>query len=81
MTPINKFFMLNKHDKLDHDTMKLIYETGHSRIPIYEEVELPLMNKGPNDRESTSSSVIKPRVAKKIVGVLLVKQVSISVPF
>ena len=77
MTPINKVFMLNKHDKLDHDTMKLIYETGHSRIPIYEDVELPLMSKSPNGRESTSSSIAKPRVVKKIVGVLLVKQVSV----
>lgn len=75
MTPINKVFMLNKHDKLDHETMKRIYETGHSRIPIYEEVELPLIPGLRGDQNSTSSSTIKPRMVKKIIGVFLVKQV------
>lgn len=74
MTPISKVFMLNKYDKLDHDTMKRIYDTGHSRIPIYEEVELPLIGGPQSDRESTSTT-IKPRVVKKIIGVFLVKQV------
>lgn len=73
MTPIDKVFMLDIESKLDIDTMRKIYNTGHSRIPVYEEVDVPIVvdsetslgEKGP------SAKVIK---EKKIVGILLVKQ-------
>ena len=35
MTPIASVFMLEINEKLDVDTMSKIWETGHSRIPIF----------------------------------------------
>ena len=40
MTPIDRVFMLHIDAKLDYDTLRRICATGHSRIPVYEEVEL-----------------------------------------
>lgn len=42
MTPINKVFMLHIDSKLDYDTLRRVCATGHSRIPVYEEVEVEL---------------------------------------
>jgi metal transporter CNNM len=36
MTPMDKVFMLDIETKLDYSTLKIIYESGYSRIPIYE---------------------------------------------
>jgi len=36
MTPLGSLFMLDTNDKLDRSTIKDILDTGHSRIPIYE---------------------------------------------
>jgi metal transporter CNNM len=54
--------MLSIDAKLDYETLREVCFTGHSRVPIYEEVDLPVP-----DGQSIK--------AKKIVGVLLVKQV------
>ena len=43
MTPLDKTFMLNINTKLDFDTMKRIGDTGHSRVAVYEEVEVPVV--------------------------------------
>lgn len=59
MTPIDKVFMLPIGARLDYATLRRVYESGHSRVPIYEEVEIKVGTNG---------------VAKRIVGVLLVKQ-------
>ncbi|KAH9895027.1 hypothetical protein C8Q73DRAFT_692696 [Cubamyces lactineus] len=97
MTPIEKVFMLNIDSKLDFDTMKRIGDTGHSRVPVYEEVEVPTVAKvalppraGPNGGTATlpkppatgDSSPLPDRVqkVKKIVGVLLVKQLLLLDP-
>ncbi|THH02246.1 hypothetical protein EW145_g6773 [Phellinidium pouzarii] len=40
MTPIDRVFMLHIDAKLDYETLRLTCATGHSRIPIYEEVEV-----------------------------------------
>ncbi|KAH8984594.1 DUF21-domain-containing protein [Lactarius akahatsu] len=61
MTKIENVFMLSIDAKLDYETLRKVCVTGHSRIPVYEEVELPAPG-GQNFK------------AKKIVGVLLVKQ-------
>lgn len=59
MTPIDKVFMLPIDARLDYETLRRVCESGHSRIPVYEEVEV---------------KVGATKIAKKIVGVLLVKQ-------
>ena len=64
MTKIEDVFMLSIDAKLDYGTLRKVCVTGHSRIPVYEEVELPAPG-GQNVK------------AKKIVGVLLVKQVHV----
>lgn len=59
MTPIEKVFMLPIDARLDYETLRRVCESGHSRVPVYEEVEV---------------KVGTPKIAKKIVGILLVKQ-------
>jgi metal transporter CNNM len=66
MTPIESVFMLSIDSKLDYALMKKICLTGHSRVPVYEEVEIPA---------DTSDRMLK---VKKIIGILLVKHVSRS---
>jgi metal transporter CNNM len=61
MTPIENVFMLSIHSKLDYALMKKICLTGHSRVPVYEEVEIPA---------DASDRMLK---VKKIIGILLVK--------
>lgn len=61
MTPIENVFMLSIDSKLDYALMKKICLTGHSRVPVYEEVEIPA---------DTSDRMLK---VKKIIGILLVK--------
>ncbi|KAG1721075.1 hypothetical protein EDD22DRAFT_983146 [Suillus occidentalis] len=61
MTPIENVFMLSIDSKLDYALMKKICLTGHSRVPVYEEVEVPA---------DTSDRMLK---VKKIIGILLVK--------
>lgn len=61
MTKIDDVFMLSIDAKLDYKTLQKICATGHSRIPVFEEVEVP-------DKEGQMVKV------PKILGVLLVKQ-------
>ncbi|TRM64004.1 hypothetical protein BD626DRAFT_568607 [Schizophyllum amplum] len=61
MTPIKDVFMLSIDSKLDYETLKEITVTGHSRVPVYEEVDVPV---GPG----------KSQKVKRILGILLVKQ-------
>ncbi|KAI9510981.1 hypothetical protein F5148DRAFT_1281343 [Russula earlei] len=61
MTPIKNVFMLSIDAILDYETLREVCATGHSRVPIYEEIDLPAP-----DGQSVQ--------AKKILGVLLVKQ-------
>ncbi|KAK1228301.1 hypothetical protein PQX77_008665 [Marasmius sp. AFHP31] len=66
MTPIKDVFMLSVESSLDYELLRRICETGHSRVPVYEEVEVPmppLHGSGPRTRK-----------VKKILGILLVKQ-------
>jgi metal transporter CNNM len=68
MTKIENVFMLSIDARLDYETLQKVCVTGHSRVPVYEDIELPAPG-----RQSTK--------LKKIVGVLLVKQVrSVFVP-
>ncbi|KAF8431694.1 hypothetical protein L210DRAFT_3415529 [Boletus edulis BED1] len=61
MTPINDVFMLSIDSMLDYDTMRQICLTGHSRVPVYEEVEVAVDSSGRLEK------------VKKIIGILLVK--------
>ena len=63
MTPISDVFMLSIESKLDYELLKTICLTGHSRVPVYEEVDVPATDK---------PGIVNK--AKKIVGILLVKQ-------
>ncbi|KAF9072391.1 hypothetical protein BDP27DRAFT_1320381 [Rhodocollybia butyracea] len=70
MTPIKDVFMLSIDSELDYDLLKKICETGHSRVPVYEEIEVSIHGKAglePRGQERT-------RKVKKILGILLVKQ-------
>ncbi|KAJ3519637.1 hypothetical protein NM688_g9272 [Phlebia brevispora] len=52
MTPIKDVFMLPIDAKLDYETLRKICMTGHSRVPVYEEIEVPgetLMVQGSNN--------------------------------
>ncbi|KAJ7084731.1 hypothetical protein C8R43DRAFT_1244992 [Mycena crocata] len=40
MTPISEVFMLSIDSVLDYDLLKQICLTGHSRVPVYEEVDV-----------------------------------------
>lgn len=60
MTPISDVFMLSIDSLLDYDLLKKICLTGHSRVPVFEELEV----------ESNG----KKMKVKKIIGILLVKQ-------
>lgn len=84
MTPINDVFMLSIDSKLDYETLRKICATGHSRVPVYEEVEVPTSgviearNKagatipvGSDGRVGDGTTMI----VKRIIGVFLVKQV------
>ncbi|KAF8530139.1 hypothetical protein BU17DRAFT_22833, partial [Hysterangium stoloniferum] len=59
MTPIENIFMLPIDARLDYETLRRVCESGHSRVPVYEEVEVKVGGTA---------------VAKKILGILLVKQ-------
>ena len=89
MTPISDVFMLSIDSKLDYETLKKICLTGHSRVPVYEEIDVPVQI--PNSVHGTeahhtralhkSSSKGQQQQqqqrltkVKKIIGILLVKQ-------
>ncbi|KAI0356283.1 DUF21-domain-containing protein [Trametes cingulata] len=97
MTPLEKVFMLNIDSKLDYETMKRIGETGHSRVPVYEEIEAPTVARirvpikpgvhsgaetPPKPFATADDAPLPDRVqkVKKIVGVLLVKQLLLLDP-
>lgn len=62
MTPLDQVLMLDIEAKLDYETLGHIVESGHSRVPVYQEVEMPI-----------PGSEVTHKV-KKIIGMLLVKQ-------
>ncbi|KAI3622786.1 cbs domain-containing protein [Moniliophthora roreri] len=65
MTPIKDVFMLSIEAKLDYEMLKNICMTGHSRVPVYEEIDVPAPIQADGSRT---------RRVKKIIGILLVKQ-------
>ena len=85
MTPINEVFMLSIDSKLDYETLRRICATGHSRVPVYEKVEVPASgviearNKaGPAVTTLPSSDGKeggKTIMVKRVIGTFLVKQV------
>jgi metal transporter CNNM len=86
MTPIKDVFMLSIEAKLDYETLRKICLTGHSRVPVYEEVEIPTSSViEARDKAGVSVSLIGANVTedgkfmtvKRILGALLVKQVRV----
>jgi metal transporter CNNM len=79
MTPIADVFMLSIDSKLDYELLKQICLTGHSRVPVYEEVEVLVeMHPGQSHQgagvKGTKVKGDRTVKVKKIVGILLVKQ-------
>jgi metal transporter CNNM len=76
MTPISDVFMLSIDSKLDYNLLKKICQTGHSRVPVYEEIEVPVSVVAGADESDTHGQKPKERMqkVKKIIGILLVKQ-------
>jgi len=75
MTPIENVFMLSIDSKLDYDLLKQICQTGHSRVPVYEEVEVPMGTVlRPEDSTYYEKKGQRTVKVKKIIGILLVKQ-------
>jgi len=86
MTPIDDVFMLSIDSKLDYGLMSKICQTGHSRVPVFEEVDVPIAAiplgsglamsavVGGNVSNGAGSSNQRMVKVKKIIGVLLVKQ-------
>ncbi|TFK35823.1 hypothetical protein BDQ12DRAFT_687625 [Crucibulum laeve] len=76
MTPISDVFMLSIDSKLDYALLKKICQTGHSRVPVYEEVDVPVSVASPAraSADATPHTTQRTQKVKKIVGILLVKQ-------
>lgn len=72
MTPIEDVFMLSIDSRLDYDLMKKICETGHSRVPVYEEIDIPYAS-SPGGSERMHK-------VKRMLGILLVKNCVILDP-
>ena len=71
MTPIDDVFMLDIDSKLDYDLLKKICQTGHSRVPVYEEVDVPISDLAGMNPAGTLDQ--RTRRVNKILGILLVK--------
>lgn len=75
--------MLSIDSKLDYATLREICSTGHSRVPVYENVEVPTsyVIEARNKAGPTIAPPLnidgggKMMMVKKIIGTLLVKQV------
>lgn len=76
MTPMDKVFTLSLDAKLDEKLLRQIFATGHSRIPVYEEVDIPVsvFNAITEERNISASGNEGTTRVKKIVGILLVKK-------
>lgn len=42
MTPIDRVFMISIDSKLGYETLQQIVSSGHSRIPVFQEIEIPV---------------------------------------
>ncbi|ORX37563.1 hypothetical protein BD324DRAFT_385136 [Kockovaella imperatae] len=69
MTPIDQVFMLPIDAKLDYETLGLVVKSGHSRVPVYQYVEVPDLNLS----APALNRPAKTKMVRKVLGSLLVK--------
>jgi metal transporter CNNM len=75
MTPISEVFMLSIDSQLDYALLKKICLTGHSRVPVYDEIDIPVsVTTGDENLEGREDKQQRTQKVRKIVGILLVKQ-------
>jgi len=60
--------MLPIEAKLDYETLGHVVHSGHSRVPVYQMVEVPDV-----DLSGPKSGPIRSKMVKKVIGSLLVK--------
>nr|ODN86745.1 hypothetical protein L203_03994 [Cryptococcus depauperatus CBS 7841] len=68
MTPIEQVFMLPIETKLDYETLGIVVKSGHSRIPVYQMVQVPDINLAKPEMGTGEKKMVK-----KVLGCLLVK--------
>ncbi|KIK57000.1 hypothetical protein GYMLUDRAFT_247274 [Collybiopsis luxurians FD-317 M1] len=71
MTPIGNVFMLPIDSILDFNLLKRIVDSGHSRVPVYEEIDVPISL---NVAAGVEKNVLPTQKLQRIIGILLVKQ-------
>jgi len=70
MTPISSVFMLLVDLKMDYDLLKKISQAGHTRISVYEEIDVLIsVLRTPGDVKKQRTKRVK-----RIVDILLAKQ-------
>ncbi|KAK0524002.1 hypothetical protein OC834_005696 [Tilletia horrida] len=68
MTPIDKVFMLPYSAKLDYPTLERVVRSGHSRIPIYQEFEVPVATRSGTVTPSKKPSLLANFARKASMG-------------
>ncbi|CAD6909150.1 unnamed protein product [Tilletia controversa] len=68
MTPIDKVFMLPYSAKLDYATLERVVRSGHSRIPIYQEYDVPVVSHSGTATPSKKPSLLTTFARKASMG-------------
>jgi metal transporter CNNM len=75
MTPMSEVFSLPSDTKLDYETLGRVMKSGHSRVPVYEEI-----SPGEDEKNLARKNGTEVEVKRRIRGVLLTKQLILLDP-